>query len=248
MEVFTVAWVLAFCTVLFASFVRGVSGFGAALIMAPVLLLITGSKSIVVVNLILGVIANIIVLCFTFRHVNLRGIIPMSLCSLLGIPLGVWVITVITPETLKVFIGAATIVFAIPLALGITREFKREAAACSISGFLSGFLSSSTSMAGPPVVLFMHNQNWQKEVIYANLTAYFLFSSVCSLAALSTRGFVEGQVAVFALSLVPAMLIGTFIGIRTFRRLDARFFRGLALVIVFCAGLLGIVSGVGWLG
>ena len=65
------------------------------------------------------------------------------------------------------------------------------------------------------------------------------------MLALISRGFMDGQTFIFALSMVPAMLIGACIGIKNFRRLDARFFRGLTMVIVICAGLLGIVSGLG---
>ena len=109
LDVFSVSWVLASCAVLFAAFVRGVAGFGFALVLAPILLLILSPKSVVVVNLLLGLLSNILVLRYGFRNVYLRRISPMAASSLLGIPLGIWIITVIAPSALKVLIGGVTV-------------------------------------------------------------------------------------------------------------------------------------------
>ena len=245
LDVFSLSWVLSFCAVIFAAFIRGVAGFGFALTLAPILLLILNSKSIVAINLLLGAFSSIVILRSNYRNVNLRGIAPMALSSLLGIPLGIWLITIITPSTLKMLVGGVTVVFAIPLALGFTRVFARETVACSISGFLSGFLDASTSLGGPPVVLFMHNQNWRKQIIHASLAAYFLFCGVFSLIGLSASGFMNTQVLIFTASLVPAAFIGIGVGLVTFRRIDPRFFRGLSLAIIIGAGILGIISGSG---
>ena len=112
LDIFSVSWFLAFFAVLFAAFVRGVSGFGMALVLAPVLLLILNSKSIVAIILLLGLLSNIVVLSYSYRSVYLKGIIPIAVSSLLGIPLGIWVIKIITPSTLKVLVGGVTIFFA----------------------------------------------------------------------------------------------------------------------------------------
>jgi len=194
LDIFSLSWALAFFVVLFAAFIRGVAGFGFALVLAPVLLLIIGPKSAVVVILLLGLITHILALRYDFRNIYLKGIIPMSVGSLLGIPLGIWIITVISPPVLKILIGCVTVCFAIPLALGFTNDFKRERLACGLSGFVSGTLCTSTSLGGPPVVLLMHNQNWRKEVIHSSLSAYFLFVNSCSLVALSISGLINTQI------------------------------------------------------
>jgi len=245
LDVFSGYWVLASCAVLFAAFVRGVAGFGFALVLAPILLLILSPKSVVVVNLLLALVSNILVLRYGFRNVYLRKISPMAVSSLLGIPLGIWIITVITPSALRVLIGGVTVFFAIPLALGFTKAFTRERLACSISGFLSGILSTSTSLGGPPVVLFMHNQNWSKEAIHSSLAAYFAFACFCSLIALAVSGFIDAQIIMCAASLVPALLVGIGLGMVTFTRINPRFFRGFSLAVIICAGILGILSGLG---
>ena len=245
LDIFSVSWILAFCAVLVAAFVRGVSGFGLALILAPVLLLLMNAKSTVVVNLLLAIVSNLVVLPFSFRHVYYKGILPMVICTVPGIVLGAWIITIIEPSTLKIVIGIVTVISAIPLAIGISKAFRREKFACGFSGFLSGLLGTSTGLGGPPVVLFMHNQNWGKEAIHSSLATYFMFAAVCSFVALIIAGIVEVPTLVTAASLVPALIIGTAVGMVAFRRLSQRLFRVITLVIIICAGILGILSGTG---
>jgi uncharacterized membrane protein YfcA len=216
------------------------------LILAPILLLVLNSKSIVVINLFLGIITNIIVFAYVIRNLNLKRILPMTVSSLLGIPLGTWIIIFIEPSILKILIGGVIVLFAVPMIIGFTRAFEKETVASSISGFLSGILVSSTSLGGPPVVLFMHNQRWLKEDIYNSQAAYFLIINICALAALYISGLVDTQVIIFSTSLTPALLVGMFLGIVAFRRINQRSFRYLSLAIVICAGILGIISGLGF--
>ena len=95
------------------------------------------------------------------------------------------------------------------------------------------------------MVLFMHNQNWNKETIHASLAAYFLFATSCALVALLVSGLIDAQLIISAASLVPALLAGTGLGMVTFRWINPRFFRGLTLAIMICTGILGILSGLG---
>jgi uncharacterized membrane protein YfcA len=244
-EIFSTVWVIALCAVLFASFIRGLTGFGFALILAPLLLLVMSPAAVVVVNILLGMFSNIVVLVYFFRRIDVKRILPMALSALLGIPVGVWIISAISPSILKVFIGAVIICFAILLALGLRKTFAGERLSSGIAGFFSGVFITSTSIGGPPVVLFMHSQRWPKEVIHPSLAGYFTFVSGFSLGALALAGHVNTEIVVTAASLAPVMLAGTGLGIVVFNRVNARLFRAISLGIVICAGILGIISGLG---
>ena len=245
LDIFSLQWFLALAAVLIAALVRGTAGFGLALVLAPILLFVLEPKSVVVVCLILGVLSHIMVLGSAYRRLELRRILSMTAGSLIGIPLGVLVITVISPSALKVLIGAVIVFFAVPLAIGFTRTFQREKRIAVVAGFLSGVLNGSTSLGGPPVVLFMHNQQWPKELIHPSLAAYFLVVSLFTLLGLSIAGLVDIPLVVTAVSLAPAMLVGVGIGMLAFRKINERFFRMLSIAIVFCSGILAILSGLG---
>lgn len=245
LEIFSTAWTLILFLVLLAAFIRGLAGFGFALVLVPVLLLVLSPAAVVVINISLALLSNIVVIGHSFARIDFRRILPMMLSSLLGIPLGVWIISVVAPSVLKIFIGAVIICIAVLVASGFRFTFASEKLSAGAAGFFSGVLVSSTSLGGPPVVLFMQSQKWRKEIIHPSLAGYFLFLSSASLAALAVAGRVSADMLLTAASLAPALLAGTGLGVLVFQRVNARFFRLLSIIIVICAGALGIISGLG---
>ncbi len=245
LEIFSTPWILASCAVLFAAFVRGLSGFGFALILAPLLLLLLNPVAVVVTNLFLGFFSHIGIVLWSLKRIELKRIYPMLASSLPGIPLGVCIINVAAPSLLKIVIGAVIIAFAIPMAIGFRRTINNERLGSGIAGFLSGILASSTSLGGPPIVLFMHNQGWSKQAIHPSLAAYFMLLTTFALIALYVSNQVHVETIATAASLLPAMLIGVIVGVRTFDRTDSRLFQRLSIAIVIGAGILGILSGTG---
>ena len=248
LDIFSTPWFLACGAVFFAAIIRGATGFGFALVLAPVMLLLLEPKSVVVIILLLGLLSSVVVVGASLRSIRWRWIAPMLAGILLGIPLGIWTISVISESALKIMIGAVVVAFAIPLALGFTYPFRRERPLAGAVGVTTGFLAASTSIGGPPMVLFMHNQGWDKEEIHPSLAACFVVMSVGALVGLLIPGLVDASMALTAVSLAPALLIGTAVGIAFFRRINARLFRRLSVVIIFGAGIAAVLSGAGVIG
>ncbi len=244
-EIFSAPWILALGTVFFAAFIRGVSGFGFALVLAPILLLIVNPKEMVVIIMFLGFLGHALVLCRAYRNVDLKRVLPIMVSSLFGIPLGVWIINAIAPSHLKIIVGFIILCFTIPIAFGYYKSFANERLSGGLAGFISGILATSTSLAGPPIVLFMHSQNWPKEKIYPNLAAQLMVLTTSSLIALSISGDVKPGLIITAASFAPVMFIGIYAGMFLFRWTSARFFKNLSTIIVICAAILGILSGFG---
>jgi uncharacterized protein len=247
MEIFSVSWFLAFSAVIFAAFVRGISGFGMSLVLAPIMLLIINSKSVVVLNLLLGMVSNFMVLSYSLKHLEFKAIFPLCICYLLGMPIGLWTLKSIDVSILKVLIGAITIIFAIPLMFRFSKAFKNEKMAGGIAGFFSGLIGTATSLGGPPVVLFMHNQDWVKERIHADLALYFAITAPTSIIALALTGLMDKNTVLTSASFIPALFIGIFLGMLAFKRINPRVFRNVSLAIIIGAGILGIISGLGFL-
>ena len=242
---FSVSWVLASCTTFFACFIAATTGFGQNLIMAPILLLILSPKSVVAVSVVLAFISGLGLLPFCFKNRDMRKIIPLAIGSLLGIPVGTYTIVIIAPSSLKMLIGSLCIVLAIPLAMGMSINLRQEKITGGVVGFLGGFFTSSTSMGGPPVVLYMHNQNWRKESIRSNLNMIFTMMGGVTIISLYFAGIVTWGDVVNAVSLVPALVAGLALGIFVFPRISVKLFRFISIVVVVVAGILGILSGLG---
>lgn len=234
--------ILAAAIVLLAGFVRAISGFGFALIATPLLLFVFNSKSVVVINVILGILTGVLLLLHTRRHIDVKRMLLMCGGSIFGIPIGAYLLSSLNPSIIKLIIAMLIIPFSIILLLGHSYRFKRDSLGCGISGFVSGLIGSSTSFSGPPVVLFLLNQGLVKERFVGTLTAYFLFTGVASVSAFSFLGMVTIDLLIKVAILLPTAVLGFYIGIKLLPKINATLFRRIAASIVSLAALVIMVT------
>ena len=238
-------WIALCFIVLAAAFTQGLTGFGFALVAAPLLLFIMDPRSVVVLNTIVPSLVCLLIVVQSRKQVKFKGMVPIAVASVFGVPLGAYVLLAISPDVLKLAIAALVVLFSIPLLLGQSHRFRRERPLSLVIGFISGFLSSSTSLSGPPVILFLVNQGWEREVMRASLSAYFLFGSVVALGWLSLAGVVTGEMVLTSAILLPASALGFAIGALVLPRVNAELYRRIAIIIVMGAGLVSIFSILG---
>jgi uncharacterized protein len=238
------AWFLANLIVLFGAFVTGITGFGFVLIAAALLLLILDVKSVVILNVILGTIVCLPVAWQARKYLRSQIILILAVSSILGLPLGIWILSHVSLLSLKLIVISGVIIFAILLASGISIKFKRERLACAASGFISGTLSNSAGLGGPPVILFLLNQGWEKDVFRGNISAYFALNGIAAAISLAVTNNLPPEKMVYALSMVPALIIGLAVGMWVLPRINAVLFRKIAVFLLLGCGLVGIVEAV----
>ena len=234
--------IIAAVVVLLAGFVRAISGFGFALVTAPLLLFIFDPQSVVVINVILGVLTGALLLLHTRHHIDVKRVLLMCSGSIFGIPIGVYLLSSLDPTVLKLVIAILIIPFSIILLLGHSHQFRRDNLGCGISGFVSGLVGSSTSFSGPPVVLFLLNQGLVKERFIGTLTAYFLFTGVASVSAFSFIGMVTIDLLIKVAILLPTAVLGFYIGLKVQPKIDAILFRKIVTSIISLAALVIIAT------
>lgn len=225
-----------------ASFVRATSGFGYALIATPLLTLVFDAKSVVVMNIILGSATNILVLYHMRKHIDLKRAAFISLGSVFGIPIGVYLLSQLEPSIIKLAIAALVIPFSVILLLGHSHRFSRDTLGCGLAGFMSGILTASTSLGGPPVVLFLLNQGLPPDRFVGTLAAYFMFSSLTSIGAFSSLGMINSDLLIKVAILLPALILGSYAGIRVLPKINVAVFNRIASAIVCVTAITIIVS------
>ena len=221
---------------------RAVSGFGQALIVAPLLTFIMETKQAVVISVIIGGIGSIFVLYYTWRYVDIKRAAFIGVGTIFGIPLGAYLLSVLSSNIMRLIIASFAIPFAILLILGHSHKFSRDSVGCVIFGFLGGALAATTSMGGPPVVLFLLNQGLVKEKFVGTLSLVFLFMSLTSFGAHSILGLVNAEVLILSAILIPALWLGTYIGIRVLPKIQPLLFQKIAAGIVVLSAIAIIVN------
>lgn len=245
---FSLTIIVGLAALLLAGLVQGLTGFGLALVSVSILINFLSPKLVVPTVVILSIFTNIIILFEARKWVDLRRIWPLMMAGIVGMPLGTYLLVVLDASILKVFIGAVIALFAIAFLMGFKKQIRNEKLAFAPVGFISGLLQGSTSLSGPPVILFFVNQGVEKQVFRANLVAYFTVLSLATIPVFVLGGIITKEVINHVLWFLPAMIIGVIAGIKLAHKVDEKLFRNLALIIVTIAGLLSIASGLGILG
>jgi uncharacterized protein len=232
------------CIVFLAALVSGLTGFGFALVLAPNLMLLLSPKTAVPVVTVLSVVLNSILFYEARSWVNPREIRPLVVSGLLGMFCGALLLFYLNVPLLKLLTGAVIIPFAIALLLDVKIELHSRLLQVPV-GLISGFLGGSTSMSGPPVVLFFQNRGFEKRVFRANLIFYFFVIYPLTLPTYYLGGLLTGEVFSTALLAAPAMVAGALLGARHVHRVNEGLFRRITLLLVIASGVFSIVTGLG---
>jgi uncharacterized protein len=227
----------------FSGLVTGITAFGFALVAIPLLMLFFDPKAAVPIVTINSTLTGMYLFFELRKRMQVKKIIPLIIGGIVGLPFGVYILVVLDKDILKISVGALIAVFAGLLALGIKREIKSEKNTSLLVGMVSGLLKGSTSLSGPPVVLFLINQDQEKEVFRANLTGYFMIMGTMAVIALTIGKLVSLTVLEYSAWFIVPTILGTGLGSKICPHVNPVPFRNLSLAIVIMAGILSILSG-----
>lgn len=229
--------------ILFSSILQGITGFGFALIAAPLALLFIDKNTNVVALTIISVVLNTYLLISVKQVINRKLALPLLFSSLLGLVFGVWLLKTGSINQLRILVGLTSLSFAILLYFKLVsiKHFKR---ATMLAGGAAGLLHTSISMSGPPVVLLLSGSNMDKNDVRKTLAVFFLSMSVVSVALLLMTNNLTRQGVAFGLYAAPACICGGFLGNKVSRLVSQKQFVSLAYLLVLLTGLVAVYSGI----
>ena len=225
---------VALAATLAAAFVRGLAGFGMAILLVPVLGLAVPPREAVVVANWLGLLIGL---------VGIRKIIGASETSALQIagvamlatPLGVWLLAVTDPALARLAI--ALIAFGSFLLVLLPKRpahHRPSIAETGGTGVVSGILTGFAGMPGPPVVPYYLRREIPAQLARASMMTIFLATSVAGVVSATVLGVATSREPLLAALLFPAVLLGNWLGSRAFGKVSDRAWR------LFTGGVLGL--------
>ena len=226
-----------------ASLAQALTGFGFALVLVPLLSLLYDPKLVVLASLTLGMACKAPLLAQAWRQVQLARIAPLTLAAVAGTFAGTRLLLAASSPVLQLGIGLLVVVLAAAMLTKPSRPLRREGLASLLVGLVSGVLTGSTSMGGPPVVLLGVKQNWEKESFRANLLAFFALTSLSSLLSLWEAGALGEELLLLDAVLLPAVLVGVIAGSSLFKAIPAERFRLLVVLLVVATGAASAWTG-----
>jgi uncharacterized protein len=236
-----VSFLTAAVVAAFAGMVRGFSGFGAAMVMTPAFSALYGPAIGISLCLLLEIAVAFPLLPRALKYVDWHRIGVLLLAAVVGAPIGNIVLTHVAPEPMRWTISSIVLVAVALLASGWRFRGKPRPATTLAAGGVSGFLNGLSGMAGPPIVFYYLAGRETAERVRANLTTYFIFVDLMTLAVFAGRDLIGWQTAVQALWLIPAVIAGGLLGERLFPLASERFYRRLAFTLLVAVAIGSLI-------
>lgn len=222
-------------------FINGLSGTGTALFALGFYLVVLPPVNAVAIVALMSILAGLQGLWIVRAAILanpirlLRFVVP----GLIGVPIGLAILSNIDSGTLRLGIAALLIVY------GGYFSFRKALPAFSrptpyidsLVGFLGGLMGGAASVSGAFPVMWISMRPWPKAEARAVLQPFNVAILSTTVTLLFFKGAFDSK-AVSALAItVPVGLLAAQIGITVFKRLSDDVFRRLVIVLTLLMGL-----------
>jgi uncharacterized protein len=227
-----------------AALIQSMTGFGFALLIVPPLVLLLGPREAVVLSNVIGTVIAAVMLLRLHREVQWKTTAVLIGASVFGLPLGLLALTQLDPDVLQVFIAITVIVFTVLLMRGFALGSRITLQGSLAAGVIAGVLRTSTSMSGPPVVLYLQGTRMPSGAFRSTMTGFALLSGLTGVAVFLVEGSLTARLGLTGLAATPAVLAGLYVGARLYDRVGEARFRGVVFAVLIASALLAIAGAI----
>jgi len=228
-----------------AGLMRGFSGFGSSLALAPVYSLLLQPVDVLGTIILLNLLTAIQMVPSSAPHVNWQRLWALVIPCLAGIPLGLTLVHSIDASMLRRIIAVVVAVVSLVLLSGWHYRGRRGRAQDVVAGVSSGVLTSIAGIGGPPVILYLLSD---RQIGASALRALFIFFFAFGQLATLLGMWISDALAVrqlwYALTMLPLFVIGTSIGTVGHHRLakgHEATIRRVSLLLLLAIGIAAVL-------
>jgi uncharacterized membrane protein YfcA len=229
------------CLATVASSIQSLSGFGFSLFIVPILAVMLGPRETVFIANVLSVVLCAAQLWHMRSAVEWRTSSLLLIGSFLGMPFGVAVLLVLDPAILKLLIAGTVVVFTLLLIRGLRLHGGGKPGDIAI-GFVSGVFNTSTSMSGPPVVIYLQGKRIAPMAFRATNTFFFGVSAVGAVAMLSLSGASSVDAWLASAIALPGVALGRIVGNASYRRINEVVFRRIVFSVLLGSAAVAVLT------
>jgi uncharacterized membrane protein YfcA len=241
---FQIAWIVA--SILIAYVIRGMSGFGAGLISAPLL------AFVVPMHVIVPLTGMLVFVLFFFLAVRDRQAVIWREFRLLvpatvtGVIAGMFLFRSLDNRLLLVLLGSFLIVYSIYMIgvhlLGLPPFRCSERWAWPL-GFSGSFVDTLFGGGGGTlVVIYMHAREWSGVPFRATVATLWLIEMVARVSGYAIAGYYTREVLILCALLLPITWAGTWVGERLGNAISVATFSRILAVLLLLSGITLILK------
>ena len=235
------AFALAFAMTFGAAAIRGLTGFGMAIILVPLLGLIIAPAQAVIVAIVLQLLVGPVGIRKIIADAERRSALTIAAYAVLATPLGLWLLKLTSPDLARLIIALVAIGAFLLVLLPSTPGRKPGRVETGLTGIASGILTGFAAMPGPPVVPYYLRRKLPPQVTRASMMLVFFVTAIAGTLSAFALGVASTRLLWLSLLLFPAVLAGNWLGGLAFGRISETLWRSFVAVVLGIAGVAAVV-------
>ncbi|EOP92137.1 hypothetical protein IGM_01750 [Bacillus cereus HuB4-4] len=228
------------CIILVASILQASTGFGFSIMATPFLLMLFLPQEAIQINIILSLIISISLIWKIRMDVDFVLLKRFILGSIVGVPLGILIFISVNINTFKLAVSILLLLLTLLLICNV--KVRSTQSRDFIVGGLSGLLTTSIGMPGPPLLLYFTGTNTEKEKLRATTLAFYLFIYFISLVTQILFTGTNKTIWESSFYAIPIVFLGLFIGQIMFKWLNQRIFKIFTYILLSCTGMYLLIE------
>ena len=237
-----VEWALIFlCGILIGANKTGLSG--AAFLVVPTMAMIFGGKPSTGLLLPMLIMGDIFGVSYYNRHANWRYVLKPIPWALAGVVIGVLTGNQVSGEIFTTLIAVTIIMGVILMVWQDNRKNKFTVPDywwfSAIIGMIGGFSTMIGNSAGPIMSIYLLTMYLPKNMFIGTKAWFFMIINVAKVPFhVFSWNTIDLRTFAFDLAVLPAIVIGAFIGVRVVRLIPEKGYRILVIVTTVVACII----------
>ncbi|MFC0272940.1 sulfite exporter TauE/SafE family protein [Metabacillus herbersteinensis] len=226
--------------ILVASILQTSTGFGFSILATPFLLLIFKPTEAIQINIILSLVISCALITKVRKDIDFGILKRFMLGSVAGLPLGIMIFLLVDLTKLKV--GISLTILALTIMLMLKFHINQSKSKDMVVGGLSGSLTSSIGMPGPPLLLYFSGTDTPKEKLRGTTLAFYLYIYFMSLIIQIIFAGTTKTIWISSGVALPLVFLGLYVGQLLFKRINQNLFRKFTYLILLFTGVYMLIE------
>ncbi|SDB29985.1 hypothetical protein SAMN03097699_0584 [Flavobacteriaceae bacterium MAR_2010_188] len=218
-------------------YVQTVIGFAGSLMALPILLFGMQLPDAVAYISIFYLFSSAFLIKKEWENIDKSMILKLATASIIGVVLGILVLTFSKPIFLKKALGLFILLYLGYVYFG-KNKIKFNKSGVTSLGVMAGFFSGIFSTGGPLYVICVENSVKDIKAFRATMIGVLGLVTITRVPALAISGILNFSHLKMTLLVFPAFLFAQFLGKRTFKEINENLFKKLLMILLCISALI----------
>ena len=224
----------------FAGVVQGATGFGSGIVLNAFWLHILEPSAAISLNIVSCLFVSALPIYKLRKTLDFSKLKPFVIFGILGIPTGLFILTLTDATIFKTTVGIILVIFSIWKfrSKNIFINFKSRPSLDKLIGFISGVLGGFAALGGILPTIWVNIQKLPKNTQRGTYEPFIFITSIAAVVSFYFAGFLNLDIFNYFLKVLPALIIGSLIGVKIYSFINEDLFKKVILGLIFLAGLV----------